>query len=50
VFAREREAKMARVGKAALGEAMRRLFDREKIRLEDYTKENRHGGVRIVEV
>jgi RecA-family ATPase len=50
VFAREREAKMAKVGKAALGEAMRRLFDRGKIRLEDYAKDNRHGGTRIAEV
>jgi RecA-family ATPase len=49
VFVREREAKMTKVGKAALGEAMRRLFGRGKIRLEDYIKENRHGGVRIVE-
>jgi RecA-family ATPase len=35
-FAKEREAKMAKVGKAALHDAMRRLFDRGKIRLEEY--------------
>jgi RecA-family ATPase len=50
VFAREREAKMAKVGKTALGDAMRRLFDKGKIRLEEYARDNRHGGVRIVEV
>ena len=50
VFAKEREAKMAKVGKAALEAAMRRLFDKGKIRLEEYTKPDRHTGVRIVEV
>ena len=49
IFAKEREAKMAKVGKAALDAAMRRLFDKKQIRLEDYTKENRHGGTRIAE-
>jgi RecA-family ATPase len=50
VFAKEREAKMAKIGKAALDAAMRRLFDKEKIRLEDYVMANRHPGIRIVEV
>ena len=50
VFAAEREAKVAKVGKAALDAAMRRLFDRGKIRLEEYTKADRHSGTRIVEV
>jgi len=50
VFAREREAKMAKVGKAALNAAMVRLFDRGKIRIEEYTLANRHPGTRIVEV
>jgi RecA-family ATPase len=49
VFAKEREAKMAKVGKAALEAAMRRLFDKGKIRLEEYMKADRHIGVRIVE-
>jgi len=49
-FAKEREARMAKIGKAALDAAMRRLFDKGKIRLEDYMKPNRHGGTRIVEV
>src|SRR5215831_5616530 len=49
-FAKEREARMAKIGKAALDAAMRRLFDKGKIRLEDYVKPNRHGGTRIVEV
>ena len=50
VFAKEREAKMAKVGKAALADAMRRLFDKGKILIEEYTMPNRHPGVRIVEV
>jgi RecA-family ATPase len=49
VFKKEREAKMAKVGKAALQDAMRRLFDKGKIRLEEYTKPDRHTGCRIVE-
>jgi len=48
-FAKEREAKMAKVGKAALDAAMRRLFDKERIRIEEYVKADRHVGVRIVE-
>jgi RecA-family ATPase len=50
VFAKEREAKIAKVGKAALNAAMVRLFDRGKIRIEDYVMANRHPGVRIAEV
>src|SRR5262249_11855073 len=34
VFAKEREAKLAKVGKAALADAMRRLFETGKIRNE----------------
>jgi RecA-family ATPase len=49
VFAKEREAKMAKIGKAALDAAMRRLFDQGKIRLEEYSMSNRHAGTRIVE-
>jgi hypothetical protein len=49
VFKKEREAKMAKVGKAALHDAMRRLFDKGKIRLEEYTKPDRHTGCSIVE-
>src|SRR4029453_2042386 len=41
VFAKEREAKVAKVGKAAFDAAMRRLFDRGKIRIEEYLKANR---------
>jgi hypothetical protein len=40
---------MAKVGKAALDAAMRRLFDRGVIKLEEYIKANRHPGTRIVE-
>ena len=50
VFAKEREAKMAKVGKAALDAAMRRLFDKGRIRKEDYIMPNRHAGSRIVEI
>jgi hypothetical protein len=50
VFAKEREAKMAKVGKAALDAAMRRLFDKGKIRIEEYMKPDRHVGLRIVEI
>jgi len=50
VFAKEREAKVAKVGKAAFDAAMRRLFDKGKIRIEEYMKADRHPGVRIVEV
>jgi hypothetical protein len=50
VFAKEREARVAKVGKAAFDAAMRRLFDKGKIRIEEYMKENRHPGTRIAEV
>ena len=43
VFAKEREAKMAKVGKAALADAMRRLFERGQIRVEDYDHRGRHA-------
>jgi RecA-family ATPase len=49
VIAKEREAKMAKVGKAALEAAMRRLFDKGKIRIEEYVMANRHPGTRVVE-
>src|SRR5262249_35811788 len=48
-FAKEREARMAKVGKAALDAAMRRLFDQGKIRIEEYQRSDRHMGRRIVE-
>jgi RecA-family ATPase len=50
VFAKEREAKLAKVGKAVLADAMRRLFDKGKIRQEEYMKSDRHVGTRIVEL
>jgi RecA-family ATPase len=50
VFAKEREAKLVKVGKAALADAMRRLFDKGKIRQEEYMKSDRHVGTRIVEL
>jgi RecA-family ATPase len=50
VFAKEREAKVAKVGKAAFDAAMRRLFDKGKIRVEEYLRENRHPATRIAEV
>jgi RecA-family ATPase len=50
VFAREREAKLAKMGKAALDAAMRRLFDKKKIRQEEYVSANRHAGIRIVAI
>jgi RecA-family ATPase len=49
VFAKEREAKLAKVGKAALDAAMRRLFERGKIRIEEYTTGHRNTAHRIVE-
>jgi hypothetical protein len=49
VFAKEREAKLAKVGKAALADAMRRLFDKGKIRVEPYER-NGHQAFKIVEV
>ena len=41
VFAKEREAKLAKVGKAALADAMRRLFEAGKIRIETYGRDDR---------
>jgi hypothetical protein len=38
------------VGKAALADAMRRLFDKGKIRQEEYMKSDRHVGTRIIEL
>jgi RecA-family ATPase len=43
VFAKEREAKMAKVGKAALADAMRRLFEKGQIRVEHHDHKGRHG-------
>ena len=40
---------MAKVGKAALGDAMRRLFDKGKIRLEEFTTGHRNKAAKIVE-
>jgi RecA-family ATPase len=48
-FAKEREAKVAKVGKAALAAAMQRLFDRGKIRLEEYISSHRNKANKIVE-
>jgi len=48
VFAKEREAKVAKVSKAALANAMRQLFDEGKIRIEDHTGPSRHLTRRIV--
>jgi RecA-family ATPase len=41
VFAKEREAKLAKIGKAALADAMRRLFDQGRIRMETYGRDDR---------
>jgi hypothetical protein len=43
LFAREREAKMAKVGKVALADAMRRLFEAGKIRNEVFGPPSRQG-------
>src|SRR5262249_44851982 len=43
LFAKEREAKVAKVGKIALAEAMRRLFDSQKIRIDPYHANGRQG-------
>jgi RecA-family ATPase len=48
-FAKEREAKVAKVGKAALAAAMQRLFERGKIRLEEYSSSHRNKANKIVE-
>jgi hypothetical protein len=49
VFAKEREAKMAKIGKAALANAMRQLFEERKIRLEEYRIPGGRTINRIVE-
>jgi hypothetical protein len=41
VFAKEAEAKKAKIGKEALADAMRRLFEANKIHLEDYGRPSR---------
>jgi AAA domain len=41
LFAKEREAKLAKVGKAALADAMRRLFEAGKIKVETYGRDDR---------
>ena len=43
LFAKEKEAKAAKMGKATLEAAMRRLFDANRIRVDEY---NRDGHVR----
>jgi RecA-family ATPase len=43
LFAKEREAKIAKVGKAALADAMRRLFEAGKIRNEVFGPPSRQG-------
>src|SRR5262249_23435843 len=48
-FVHEREAKIAKIGKAALKDAMRRLFDKGAIRLEEYTTGSGHKAAKIVE-
>src|SRR5215510_5486779 len=50
VFAKEREARLTKVGKSALDAAMRRLFDKKKIRQEEYMRTDRHSGIRIVAI
>jgi RecA-family ATPase len=42
-FAKEREAKIAKVGKAGLADAMRRLFERGQIRVEEHIQNGRQG-------
>jgi RecA-family ATPase len=49
LFAKEREAKTTKVGRAALADAMRRLFDRGKIRMEEYRAAGGHTASRLVE-
>jgi RecA-family ATPase len=47
LFAKEREAKLAKVSKAALADAMRRLFDKGKIKNEPFGPPS-HGRRKIV--
>jgi RecA-family ATPase len=49
-FAKEREARAAKLGKAELANAMRRLFDKGRIRIEEYARGGGHTASRIVEV
>jgi RecA-family ATPase len=42
-FAKEREAKMAKVAKAGLADAMRRLFEKGQIRVEEHIQNGRQG-------
>jgi hypothetical protein len=46
-FAKEREAKAAKIGKGALGDAMRRLFDEGRIQVE-HDGAGSHRSSRIV--
>src|SRR6516164_6478104 len=46
LFAKEPEARAAKLGKASLAEAMRRLFASAKIRMEPYGRTD-HGKQRI---
>jgi RecA-family ATPase len=48
-FAKEREARAAKVSKAALENAMRQLFHEGKIRIEEYTTGYRNKASKIVE-
>jgi RecA-family ATPase len=48
-FAKTREAKLAKLSKAALAAAMQRLFERGKIRIEEYNSGHRNKAYRIVE-
>jgi hypothetical protein len=41
LFAKEREAKMAKVSKVALADAMRRLFETSRIKIEPYGRGDR---------
>jgi hypothetical protein len=43
VFAKEAEAKGAKLGKAALADAMRRLFAAGRIRMETYGRASRES-------
>jgi hypothetical protein len=49
-FEEEAEAKEAKLKKRHLKDAMRRLFERKRIRVEEFKMNNRHGGRRIVRI
>ena len=49
VFSKEREAKTGKVGKSALADAMRRLFEKGKIKVESYQRGG-HDAFKIVAV